>query len=638
MHTKQIIAASIVLSLCFVSAMALVTRFILHKHTKQIPDDVHVADSSNEHNHQFSILSTSWKRIFAPRQNQGNRHWVPALSGIIKAGDDGLFSSTLFANLHGRPGEVSAQALYEVFADELRSRPMTERYTYTGEVTRFLSSTKQVTNGPKRVQSMSHRATGGGRVDGQMRSHRKSLDLSAAERGFARSVSVKRPTQTMVFMKKGLSDYEVDDASPTSWMRDGQIAESRYGSIGVKLMRGELAALSIILGTSLCTEQGAYNISLHDSITEDGIREITFRQHRRSIIHMPARGSGVSTLFAKHLAAGFIPYAQDKNAVHTVFVRAGTLSTVQAGSSISLHDLSFGTPQSRLLASLPGSREIIFHIASASKQLRPTNPLVDAISPLPFLGGLVPLATKPLIETVRFITSGGLPAARLLQRLEGLIDKVNKHAPHLSLFGPLHEPQNAAMLYRERERLGRLSIGANTIDSITDKASRMHRYITLLERLMAIIPDMKPEEALQAVMEATRRDVERSYADAVAAHQAGPPRSSSVVDSHACPESDARSRRLSTQSPNRSGRSGDASISTFAMPRNSGGFPSENLGKQVERILKAELPLSVENVATVARLIIVAWTLSVETVVWEEGEQGFRIPDLEKLPDKMILC
>jgi hypothetical protein len=62
------------------------------------------------------------------------------------------------------------------------------------------------------------------------------------------------------------------------------------------------------------------------------------------------------------------------------------------------------------------------------------------------------------------------------------------------------------------------------------------------------------------------------------------------------------------------------------------------LGKHIERILKDDLPLSVESVAIVARLIIVAWTLSVEAVAWEEGEQGFRIPDLDKLPDKIVLC
>jgi hypothetical protein len=48
-------------------------------------------------------------------------------------------------------------------------------------------------------------------------------------------------------------------------------------------------------------------------------------------------------------------------------------------------------------------------------------------------------------------------------------------------------------------------------------------------------------------------------------------------------------------------------------------------------VLKAELPLSVETVAFVARMVVVAWCVSVQTVAWSEGEAGFRIPDVEAM-------
>ena len=39
-----------------------------------------------------------------------------------------------------------------------------------------------------------------------------------------------------------------------------------------------------------------------------------------------------------------------------------------------------------------------------------------------------------------------------------------------------------------------------------------------------------------------------------------------------------------------------------------------------------------------ARLVVVAWTLSVGRVAWEEGEEGFRVPDLEGLGrERMVL-
>jgi len=61
-----------------------------------------------------------------------------------------------------------------------------------------------------------------------------------------------------------------------------------------------------------------------------------------------------------------------------------------------------------------------------------------------------------------------------------------------------------------------------------------------------------------------------------------------------------------------------------------------SLAKQIEHVLKSELPLDVSTIAFVARMVVVAWTVSVGTVAWGEGESGFRVPDLEAL-GKMVL-
>jgi hypothetical protein len=152
---------------------------------------------------------------------------------------------------------------------------------------------------------------------------------------------------------------------------------------------------------------------------------------------------------------------------------------------------------------------------------------------------------------------------------------------------------------------------------------------------MALVPDVKPGDVLAAVQEATRTELERAYADALAAYRASPSRASSVVDSHGCPNSDARSKRLSAYAASRSDRS---SVASVASPTSST-FSVENLGKLVELVLKAELPLSVEQIGGVARLVLVAWTLSVEKVAWEEGEEGFRVVDLEAWKGReMVLC
>jgi hypothetical protein len=638
MRTKDIIATSIVLGLCLLSIMALATRFLSNKHTKEPHDATHIAGGSNEHHKQLAKISVSWKRMFTPNQSRSSSFWVPTISGLIKAGDEGTFSTTMFAQTHSHPGKLSLQALYEAFADKLRSQPMTERSTYPAELTRFLSSTRRASNGPRRVQSVSHRGTNRRQPDGSVKSQRKSLDLSTVERGLARSMSVKRP-----ILVSARSGFSAADGEQISWMREGQTAESCDGSLGVRLTTQELATLSILLGSPFTTtdeidlsaaDKGVFNISIH--VSRDADTRVTLRQHKRSKLHLPANSSGCSTLAAKHLAAGFLPFRQDKKRIHAVQIDNNTLRLLHAGTPIEI-SMGSGSRQAQWLASLPTSRELSFYATGAldAAQPQPPNPVIDAVSMLPFQGGLVPLAASPLVKTAHFIAAGGLPPARILQRLEGLVDKVNRYAPHLGIFGPLYESQNAVLLYRERERLGKLATTANAADGIADKASRTGRYITLLERLMALIPHIKPQDVQVAVQEATKKELERSYSEAVLAHKTN---AIVVVDSYGCPRSDARSKRSSAQSPSRFSRQSDTSTCTVTSLRSSIGTSASNLGKQIEDLLKMELPFSVETVAVVARLVIVAWTLSVEVVAWDEGELGFRVPDPSQLPEKMVLC
>jgi hypothetical protein len=634
MQTTQIVVLSTLLGLGFLFVMAIATRVFWHKYSKSTTDEMHLVETASEHHHQLSKISITWKRTFAPKQDRAKSRWVPTLSAMIKAGDEGMFSSALFANPHGYPGELPIQVLYDVFAEELRSRPMTERTAYAGELSRFLSSTKRATIGPKRTQSLSHRATG--RSDRQNKSQRKSLDISGVERGFARSLSVKKPAPILMAMSNGLSALDEEGAPQMSWMKEGRVAESRNGGIGVAVSPAELVTLSIVLASPLSidgksgfahSEKGAFDLCICQAVAGDGKYQISLRQHKRSTSHMPTCGSGFSTLFAKHIATGCLPYSQDKTVIQSILITNQTLRTVQAGSPIYLQKPNAKSRQSRLLASLPSSRDINFQATGSSTEPLSENPLIDAIGTLPFLRGLVPLASRPLIDTVQHVAFGGRSPGRLLQRLEGLVDKINRHAPHLNIFGPLYEPQNAALLYRERDRLGRLAAGANTTDTIADKTARMQRYITLLERLMALIPGMKPQDVMTAVQEAAKEQLHRSYADACAGHEGTCSSESFISDSH-----------TADFSPHHSNRSSDASTMAVASPRSSAGSPGPNLGKQVEPILKADLPLPVEAVAVVARMVIAAWTLSVEVVAWEEGEQGFKIPDLDDLPEKMVMC
>ena len=126
MQTKDIIAICAVFGLVFVAAMALVTRFFLqHKQAKTTTTtDMFTTDGKTEGQLQLTHISSSWKRLLLPKQDSSKRYWVPNLSGIIKAGDEGLFFSALFTNLQGHPGQLPLENLYDAFATELRSRPI----------------------------------------------------------------------------------------------------------------------------------------------------------------------------------------------------------------------------------------------------------------------------------------------------------------------------------------------------------------------------------------------------------------------------------------------------------------------------------------------------------------------------------
>ncbi|CAN9126961.1 unnamed protein product [Alternaria alternata] len=537
---------------------------------------------------------------------QANDYWVPNLSGIIKAGDEGLFFSALFANLQGHPGQLPLENLYDAFATELRSRPISERSSYTGDMTKFLGRAKKPAGGLGRSKSMSNVKRG----ESSPKTARKSLDLSVVEMGLARSLSVKRPATALVPMRSGLRDDDAQKATQRSWMKEGQTAKYEDGRMSVKITSGELASLSIILGSQLSTG---------DAAGRNGTPQAQAFQRSLQSTSQPAPS----------------PYSQDKIGVNSILITDEAFEALQAGASLYTHPYVARTAQSKFLASLPSSREPRFHILATSTEVHTSNTLLDAIAALPFSGGLAP------------------PRISATDQNEQLIDKVYRHAPHLNIFGPLYEPQNAGLLFRERERLGRLASDAATPDSLADKTARVSRYTTLLERLMALVPDLKSQDVLAAVQEAAKAEIRSAYQAAVASHSSSAARRKSSVETITSPvsvvsdtpdipaksakrQSTSSSRRSPRRQSNRSSAFSEVMetsvLSPFPVEEESGGGGKErSLAKQVEQVLKAELPLSVEMVAFVARMVVVAWCVSVQTVAWSDGEAGFRIPDVEAM-------
>ncbi|KAF2734209.1 hypothetical protein EJ04DRAFT_402942, partial [Polyplosphaeria fusca] len=576
-------------------------------------------------------IRRSWTLMLTPKKERGEQ--VPAISSIIKAGDEGVYSSLLFNNLHEQPGQLALETIHDAFARQLSSRP--ERSSYPPELSRLMSDSR---NRVRRAQS-----TRVGREARPNMPPRKSMDSAG---GLNRALSRRTTAPVLISSLNPLPSPDPTQTGSVAWTRDLRPAQYIEGKTAIGVTAEEVTALSVALGTPLTRAEhpadqekasslfvegeGAHGISV-SSIPLDNKRfHIVLNQHKRRVARFPAKGSGYSSLFAKHMAAGSLPFSQDNAHVNSVLIDTRTYELIKTGRHLHAQLSSTGSSGSAYLSALPSSRKNRFYSLTEAKKSTPSALFLNAIADLPFTGGLVPHASSSLTSAIHFVTSAGLPPARLLQRLEALVDKVHAHSPHLALFGPLFEPQNAGLRFREQDRLGRLALDPSTPDSLADKSARMHRYITLLERLMALVPGLKPHAVLAAVREATRKEIERSYEDALALFRTN---NAPVTDMLGFPSglpTNVRHTSYSTIKSRSSKRSSIGPTSPRASTditslRSSLMFPAENLGKEMESLLKASLPFDVAAVAKVARLVVVAWTVSVQRVGWEEGEEGVRL-------------
>ncbi|KAF2688892.1 hypothetical protein K458DRAFT_440370 [Lentithecium fluviatile CBS 122367] len=642
--------------------MVVVARFLwVHQRPGKNDESSEYSVDPVERQVSLRLKGAGLRKLFTPKQERG--HWVPTLSSIIKAGDEGIYSSTLFNGIQGHPGVLPLETLHDAFSNELQARPTSERSAYPSEIASFLTTKK----GLRRSQSV--KANKGdrskhGRPELSPRPQRASLDL--AEMGLNRSRS-RKVAPVLVSAFGGLAVESGKGTAHGLWAQNLQHALYFEGRPGVSVNARELATLSVILASPIGlarrqdkekTERhstlgrGAHGISISGAATEDGRYHISLTQHRRSISQLPAQGSGYSILFAKHLASGSLPFSRDTKTVDSIMITKETLEALRSGTTVQLQMTTPQTPASTFLADLPHAKTPTFHNLKPTDQTpTPTPPhtLLHAIAALPFTGGLTPLASAPLIATVQFVATGGLVPGRLLQRLEALVDKVHRHSPALQLFGPLYHNSNAGLLFRERDRLGKLATGAikSAEEPLADKTARMHRYITLVERLMCLVPSMKPHDVLFAVKEEVKKQIEQSYTDAVAAHANSAPmypipthhRQSSLSRHSTQRTRHSAHSQCSSTSPASNAPASPVSRTSLTSPRSSLTFPPNNLGVCIESVLKMSLPLDVPTIALVVRMVIVAWTLSVGTVAWEAGEEGFKVLDLdgEKIPEGMVL-
>ena len=327
------------------------------------------------------------------------------LSGFIKAGDNHAYSSSMFDWIPQSNEEVSWKPLYQSFFNELvwmrkeqstaPSRDISRlivtarkhmkiskrgaaiqkhspqlRFVVLRALTRVVGSINRVKNETEGAERHTLYQEGYTR-ETQLLKSRNSSDLSEKGLNFT---GPRKAAPKLVKNFKKLRPLDLNSSDDTNgraiylestWAGDLRKVSVRQGQPYIEVAAEELAALSFVLGIPIALGDssestdlesfGAFGISLRSHRSPDGVHHLRFDYRQRDILQQPSKGSGYSTIFAKNLACGSLPFAQDDNATHTIFVNQAAVKSLRRGLSTANATVNVLTPQTEYLSRLPSS-------------------------------------------------------------------------------------------------------------------------------------------------------------------------------------------------------------------------------------------------------------------------------------------
>jgi hypothetical protein len=467
--------------------------------------------------------------FYVPRVTRWSAFWgnytkvpeVTTIGGLIEAGDSYLWTSAVLDYLPQYHGDVSWVPLYsaifnEVGRDEAAYNSQKER---SPVVDIFLYRARAKLGHESDYGRIRSRFYSPG--DKQLVNCCKSLK-------FVESQSSNYPSRRR---RMGLTNIE------STWLHGRKPC--------VATSREELAALGLVLGLSLRMNEralilsgvGAFGTSLY-ATQDDGTWKVHLSQGSRITRHLPSPGSGYTTLMAKHLACGSLPFADSTDWIKSIYLTDDVLQWIREGKCI--QDVqSFGGPSLEYLRRLPGAKQIDAFYGEGtqetdasrvgtilnSKQSPVMSPeaasqrftWAHAVVGIAF-GGLVPQASENLAEAVKF-TIAGTPG-KYIDELEGLVNALHHH--HFEVSGVANrmrsleailsvDPHGKEELMMELDsiRAGKGIFGEHVttrclamegVDFVNyttppearnasprDAAAVFARYMTLLERLAALV-------------------------------------------------------------------------------------------------------------------------------------------------------
>ncbi|KAK4231428.1 hypothetical protein QBC38DRAFT_408061 [Podospora fimiseda] len=400
---------------------------------------------------------------------------LPTIRGLIEAADQNYWTSRTLDHMDGLHPDLTWLPLYESIFDDLRHPDLSELpeiWTKNPILARVFEKLASVTEEKEKHHdpALSNK-------------HRHLIKEQQLKSGIRRLPQRKQPPP----VKEGEGLARLKPA----WMIGKRPC--------ILVTREELAAMSLIMGMPIKQDAagfysgiGAYGLSIDIAHADAGWKLSLFKGPRIPR-HAASMGSGYTSLMAKHLACGSIPFDELKGCIRSVYITKDVLDSIKKGLCIK-DTQAYGGQSLEFLRRLPGEKAVdAYYAVATAAESQDSDCILNGkgsiagswarlITGIAF-GGLVPQADHNVIEAVKF-TVAGTNLDGCVQELEPLIDCLHKAAQtDLNIFGE-------RVASRNNDEYGLMYV--NHIFPSADKnprdaASTFARYMNLLEHVLAMI-------------------------------------------------------------------------------------------------------------------------------------------------------
>lgn len=314
----------------------------------------------------FWIAPLNWWKAFWKRPTQVPK--LPSVGGLIEAGDLNLWSSAAIDQLEPHHGEISWEPIYSAIYSQIAM-----------ESGSMINWDEAVVEDAKKFYDRALHDDLGKKPGGKRRNLVREgilipcirlLDEVANEpKNPINQISSSPINSRQISMSWSVSRTLPNESTYTlqhvaKSLRNTQFVWMRYAKPCIEISREELLALSLTLGITLYINDFTQNIrglgpfgTGLDVIQDNGEWRLEIVQGARLGRHSASRGSGYTTLFAKHIAFGSLPFADTTDWTRSVYINEEVLEVIKRGRSV-VDGFSFGGRPLQILRRLPASKQI----------------------------------------------------------------------------------------------------------------------------------------------------------------------------------------------------------------------------------------------------------------------------------------